>query len=250
MDMETLTPKHYSVKNNITTIETLTNDIKKMSEEVKEKLNNIRKLTAEKLNKNRVNKNLQVNDYVFVKDRTEIIGATRPLKTKLDPSPYVVLSVKFTTVLVQRLSDGFISLYSQDDVKKYDTTSDLFKEIPKEISAVLLHDFVELLSEDFSTIAKYDPLPVPNGIPLTKKQNNSQSQNKELSEEDNYLDLIDQELINKDIAELEGDEVLNKNIQLPIKEDKEDNNDSEEEEENDNDDNDWSNRLRKRVKFT
>jgi hypothetical protein len=58
-----------------------------MSEEVKEKLNNIRKLTAEKLNKNRVNKNLQVNDYVFVKDRTEIIGATRPLKTKLDPSP-------------------------------------------------------------------------------------------------------------------------------------------------------------------
>ncbi len=41
-----------------------------------------------------------------------------------------------------------------------------------------------------------------------------------------------------------------KNIQLPIKEDKEDNNDSEEEEENDNDDNDWSNRLRKRVKFT
>jgi len=249
MDMETLTPKHYSIKNNITTIETLTNDIKKMSEEVKEKLNNIRKLTAEKLNKNRVNKNLQVNDYVFVKDRTEIIGATRPLKTKLDPSPYVILSVKFTTVLVQRLSDGFISLYSQDDVKKYDTTSDLFKEIPKEISAVLLHDFVELLSDDFSTITKYDPLPVPNGIPFSKKQNNSQNQSKEKSEEDNYLDLIDQELINKDIVELEKDENLNKNIQLPIKEDKEDNNDSEEEEENDNDDNDWINRLRKRVKF-
>ncbi len=93
-------------------------------------------LTAEKLNKNRVNKNLQVNDYVFVKDRTEIVGATRPLKTKLDPSPYVVLSVKFTTVLVQRLSDGFISLYSQDDVKKYDTTSDLFKEIPKETKKI------------------------------------------------------------------------------------------------------------------
>ena len=83
-----------------------------------------------------------------------------------------------------------------------------------------------------------------------KKQNNSQNQNKELSEEDNYLDLIDQELINKDITELERDEDLNKNIQLPIKEDKEDNNDSEEEEENDNDDNDWSSRLRKRVKFT
>ncbi len=30
MDMETLTPKHYSVKNNITTIEILTNDIKKI----------------------------------------------------------------------------------------------------------------------------------------------------------------------------------------------------------------------------
>ena len=104
-----------------------------------------------------------------------------------------------------------------------------------------------MLSEDFSTIAKYDPLPVPNGIPFSKNQNN---QNKEASDEDSYLNLIDQELINKDIVELEGDEGLNKNIQLPIKEDKEDNNDSEEEEENDNDDNDWSSRLRKRVKFT
>ncbi len=61
---------------------------------------------------------------------TEIIGAPRPLKTKINPSPYVVLAVKHSTVLVKRLSDGFISLYSQDDVKKYDKNSKLFADLP------------------------------------------------------------------------------------------------------------------------
>ena len=107
MDIEKIVPPHHLVQNNVATIESLTKDIGKMSVITKDRLNSIRLMTAIKLNKNRVDKGFQVNDYVFVKDRTEYIGAPRPLKTKLDPSPYVIVSVRYSTVLVQRLSDGF-----------------------------------------------------------------------------------------------------------------------------------------------
>ncbi len=56
-----------------------------------------------------------------------------------------------------------------DDVKKYDSTSPLFAYIPKEVRKVLLHDFEDLLTDDFCTITKYDKLDPPEGIPLTTK---------------------------------------------------------------------------------
>jgi hypothetical protein len=140
----------------------MTLEIKNIVNEARKKLEATRLKTQEKLNKNGINKNLKENDYVFIKDRTEIPGATRPLKTKLDPSPYVILKVKHTTVLVRRLSDGFTSLYAMDDVKKFDATSPLFADIPTEVSKILLHDFADLMSEDFTTIMKYDSLNIPN----------------------------------------------------------------------------------------
>ncbi len=43
---------------------------------------------------------------------------------------------------------------SMDDVKKYDSTSPLFAYIPKEVRKGLLHDFEDLLTDDFCTITK------------------------------------------------------------------------------------------------
>jgi hypothetical protein len=38
--------------------------------------------------------------------------------------------------------------------------------LPPEVSKVLLHDFKDLLSNDLTTITKYDPLNVPNAVKL------------------------------------------------------------------------------------
>jgi hypothetical protein len=249
LDMENLTPPHHLLKNNKATIESLTKDIKELSKITKANLERIRLITAEKLNKNRVEKDLQVNDYVFVLDRTEILGATRPLKTKLDPSPYVVLSVKYTTVLVRRLSDGFTSLYSKDDVKKYDHTSELFQSIPREIAKVLLNDFTELLSEDFSKIMKFDPLNIPTGESVTSKLISKQKQmpsnnNVEDENEEQYLMEIQKGLELNDLEELQKD----KKLKIPEVE-IEQNESEEEEEEEESSENDWKNRLRNRVRF-
>ena len=247
LSLDKIVPPHHSVANNKVEIEKLTKEIKELSNKTRERLTKIRQLTAEKLNKNRIDKDLKVNDYVFVLDRREILGAPRPLKTKLDPSPYIVVSVKYSTVLVKRISDGFMSLYSQDDVKRYDSESELFRDIPKQIAKVLLHDFTDLMSEDFTTIIKYDPLNVPNGKPVTLKDNLSRNANiskDDLDEDEiNYLSKIQQELFQKDLEELKNDkEVM---AGLPENEKLDDSDDEEEIVDEPN----WKNRLRKRVTF-
>jgi hypothetical protein len=70
------------------------------------------------LNKNRVKTEFSVGDYVFVKDMQQVPGKPRTLKTKLSPSPYVVLRVLWTTTLVRRLADNFVTLYHNSMLKK------------------------------------------------------------------------------------------------------------------------------------
>jgi hypothetical protein len=75
-----------------------------------------------------------------------------------------VLRPLWTTTIVKRLSDGFITIYSNDMLKVYDKTSPLFSTLPKEISAVLLHKFTDLMDSDLSIICNTDPLDLPIGI--------------------------------------------------------------------------------------
>ncbi len=95
-------------------------------------------LNLEYQNKNRIEKRFNKGDYVFVLDRMQIPGNTRPLKTRFHPSPYVVINTRHTTTQVQRLADGFQSVYSNGDLKKYDYTSPLFANLPPQVSKVLL----------------------------------------------------------------------------------------------------------------
>jgi hypothetical protein len=91
------------------------------------------------------------------------------------------------TTLVKRLSDGFTSLYSNDDIKKYEATSPLFSTIPPEVSKVLLHDFENLLDSDLCTITKYDKFDLPGGIDLLEDSDtpsDSKSNSNDLFSED------------------------------------------------------------------
>ncbi len=101
-------------------------------------------------------KNFQPGDYVFVLDNSYVPGAGRVLRTKFSHSPYEVVKPLWTTTLVKRLADGFVTLYSNNDLKKYDNKSPLFADLPVEISKVLLHDFRDLLTSDFLTLTKLD----------------------------------------------------------------------------------------------
>jgi hypothetical protein len=170
LSAERLVPPHHMVLNDKQMIEQITADITEMTRVATERLLSLRLFTNERLNKNKITKNFKPNDYVFVLDRLQIQGSSRPLKTKFHPSPYIVVKTYNTTTLVKRLADGFMSVYSNDDIKKYSSTSPLFKDLPPQVSKVLLHDFKNLLEDDLCTITKYDSFDLPRGIELFEQE--------------------------------------------------------------------------------
>jgi hypothetical protein len=187
LDTDKLAPPHFMVKNNQQHIDKLTAELNEMTRQATEQLIQMKVTTNDKINKSRVTKEFKKYDYVFVLDRTQIPGASRPLKTKYHPSPYIVVKPFYVTTLVKRLSDGFTSLYSNDDIKKYEATSPLFSTIPPEVSKVLLHDFENLLDSDLCTITKYDKFELPGGIDLLEDSDtpsHSKSNSNDLFSED------------------------------------------------------------------
>jgi hypothetical protein len=164
LDFDSRPRPHPFVKSELGHIETITKQINEMSELATEKLLQIRMTRNEKLNKTKIDKSFVPGQYVFVVDNSQVPGSSRPLKTRLSASPYVVIRPLWTTTIVKRLSDGFITTYSNDMLKLYDKTSPLFATLPKEISAVLLHKFSDLMDSDLSIICQMDPMEIPDGL--------------------------------------------------------------------------------------
>ena len=135
-----------------------------------------------------------------------------------------------------------------DDVKKYDSSSPLFAELPIEVRKVLLHDFEELLSDDFSTIMKYDELNVPNGSTVNQKIRDRSYRQTEDDTHDDFLEALDKEYEQKDLQEFLNEEPLVSRDKSMLDNKEEEGSGSEEELdiEDDDDDNPWQGRLRVR----
>ncbi len=68
LDLGNIALPHNSIKNNKVHVDQLTTEIAECTRVAREKLIDLRNVTNEKLNKNKVNKEFQKNDYVFVLD--------------------------------------------------------------------------------------------------------------------------------------------------------------------------------------
>jgi len=194
---------HPQISNKKEVVEQLNRDIEHMVNSAKEKLQEAKIITNERLNKNRTDKNFKIGDYVFVLDRLNIAGNTRPLKTKFHPSPYVVVKPLWTTTLVKRIADGYMTLYSNDDIKKYEGKSPLFKDLPVEITRILLHDFKDLLESELLEIIRNDTLELPQGIELFQEESTF-AENKEMADQEPEI-----------LADLSEENILDEKHQLP-----------------------------------
>jgi hypothetical protein len=166
LSLENATIMHHYIRNNTVKLNNLSRDLNKMSQLARKTLNDMKVERNDYANLNKVKKIFKENDIVFVLDRYNLPGNSRPLKTKFYASPCVVIKQYHTTTLVQRIADGFKSLYSNNDLKLFKGGNPFFKSLPKEIKRILLHDFQNLLEPDFNTITKLDPLNVPPAISL------------------------------------------------------------------------------------
>jgi len=210
LNLQHIAHPHYLVRSNTQRIADITAEVQEMAAIATDKYVESKKLILEYQNKNRVERNFKKDDYVFVLDRMQVPGNTRPLKTKFHPSPYVVVEPRHTTTRVKRLADGFESVYGNADLKKFDSTSPLFAQVPPEVSRVLVHGFKNLLHDDLCTIMKYDTLDGPLGETLM---------NLEEDDEPQTIDNLEKELTPNDrldvIAEKDEQDPLTQQLENP-----------------------------------
>jgi len=252
MDIEGLAPLHFMVKNDRMHVEHLHKDFQKSLNIARQKLQDIQNSRNERLNRTKVNRIFNKYDYVFVKDRARIPGSTRPLKTKLQCTPYIVLSVRHTSSVVKRLADGYTSMYSNNDLKRYNGGNPYFKDLPKEVKDILINKFSDLLAEDLTTLTKFDPLDVPEALQLTDLESGEpenpagkDTKTAPTANNNNNDDITVQKYL--DNIEKEGTLQELQDVQNEIAKDA--GSESEEEFDLERDD-PWSGRLRKRVRFS
>jgi len=133
---------------------------------VREILHEQKIVTQEKQNKFKISTEFSVGDYVFVKDKKIVLGAARPLKSYYSADPYVVVQVKPASLLLQRIADGFQTVYHKNFVKKYSPLDATFADLPVEVREVLVHNFKDLDNLQFNKLRQLGPLDHPTGLIL------------------------------------------------------------------------------------
>ena len=145
----------------------------KMINETRQSLKELRTKQTEKVNKTRVHKTFNIGDVVFVLDRSYTVGSTKPLRSTYSKSPYVVLQTYPVTTLVQRISDKYTQIYSNNDIKKYNSLDTTFMDLPTEVLNVIKNNGSNLDKLQTHIIQMYDPYDIPDGQNLQSEENST-----------------------------------------------------------------------------
>jgi hypothetical protein len=246
---------HHSIKNTNLQIEELSKILKNLTQKGLENWKSQSEKQYENVNKNRISKKFQKGDIIYVLDRYIFVGIPRPLKCKFYPSPWIVLKPYHTTCLIQRIADGFRTLYSNDAIKKLTKEDPMIKNLPISVRKILENDFYTYREKDFQIIALNDALAIPDNTELNdtlpEQENSDKSENFSV-------------LYPKQGEELELDldpdptPRLNQNAKLRASVSNDDNDDDNEDSDNDNDNDEFQPneaeglklRSGKRVRFS
>ena len=66
-----------------------------------------------------------------------------------------------------------VTLYSYDDMKKYNQLDPIFSHLPQEVKSVLVHKFENLTQENYHTLRKHGSFKLPNNEPLFEMDENT-----------------------------------------------------------------------------
>ena len=136
-----------------------------MIDEIRTNIAEQKQKLLESNNKNKIRKNFNRGDIVFLQDFSIKDGKTRPLKSKFSPIPHIVLEVYPVSCLIKKLATGYTQIYSNDHLKKYDRLDPSFSILPPEVTDIIKgpRDLDEL---DIQTLQRFDDFSLPKGIPL------------------------------------------------------------------------------------
>ena len=170
----TLPKLHPLVENQKTQIQDMNKEIATMIEQARDEIQkNVENRNA-KLNKTRIIREFKNGDIVFIKNKTYTPGVNPALRTRFSASPFMIVQTYPVSCLVQRLSDGFRTLYHHDMLKLYKPISAEFSHLPTEVLSILKRDHATLNKTDFETLRRFDPFDSAMGDTLYEIQDEQQ----------------------------------------------------------------------------
>ncbi len=143
---------HPSVKNEKEGIQNLHKNLQHILLEARSGLIKERDNRLQKKNQNKIKKNFNAGDVVLVKDQSKILGTTQPLKPYYLNSPYLIIHVRPTSVILKRLSDHLIICRSKNDVKKYTPLDETFHNLPDIVKKICQQPNFNLSSTDLTDL--------------------------------------------------------------------------------------------------
>ena len=91
-------------------------------------------------------------DVILVKDRQQIQGNTRPLKTLYENTPYIVAHLYKSTLLLCRIGDNKTLFRSKNDVKHYNPLSPEFKDLSPIVRNICSNPKFDLKQSDIDKL--------------------------------------------------------------------------------------------------
>ena len=158
LDLE-ITPKvHPALKNEKVGLEVKFKEIQEILKTAREAITKDRDDRTERVNKNRVVRDINVGDIVFVRDRTKTLGSTKPLATTFHLDPFIVIQVPAKAVLARRISDSFVVRRNRNEIKLYKSMDPDFNDLPEIVKKICTSDYHNISPQDLKELLNTDDL--------------------------------------------------------------------------------------------
>ena len=149
---------HPAVKNKKGGLEKKFQLMKSIKVDTRDKIILTRDKQINRLNKTRITRQLEVGDIVLIKDHSQILGSTRPLKTRYLHSPFIIVHIMPSTTIIRRISDSWVTGRHKDDLKRYIPLAPEFKDLPDIVKRICEQTVHELTEKQLEELIKIDDL--------------------------------------------------------------------------------------------
>ena len=160
---------HPALKNSVQQIQQNNEQIKGILKPVQEYIDESKQKRNKYINANKQITDYNIGDIVLILNHNVAEGSTLPLKTVYLKTPYRVVQVRKTTLMVQRLTDMVTTVRHKDQVKRISKLDPIFRDLPESVQNIIAKPSEQWEGEDIVALFELNELDT-EGFPVFNDQ--------------------------------------------------------------------------------
>ena len=160
---------HPALKNSVQQIHQNNEQIKSILKPVQDYIDDSKQKRNKYINANKQITDYNIGDIVLILNHNVAEGSTLPLKTVYLKTPYRVVQVRKTTLMVQRLTDMVTTVRHKDQVKRISKLDPVFKDLPESVQNIIAKPSEQWEGEDIVALFEFNELDT-EGFPVFNDQ--------------------------------------------------------------------------------